>query len=481
MDVQVKSIKHNFILNNIRLFLNLLIPMIVFPYVSRVLGPEGLGKVEFANSVVAYFVLFTSLGIPTYGIREIARTRDNKENYSTIVYELSSILTVTCIIGYVLYFGLIYFIPNFRSELYLFLVVAPSIFFTDFSYDWFFQGIENQSYITKRYIFVKIIQVTLIVLLVKESSQYVLYGGILIGINGCATIFNIIHLRKYLARIRVKSLNYKRHLKPIFAIFASAIAVSIYTNVDVTMVGLIVGDEAVGLYVTPNRIVRILIQCITVLGTVMIPRLENFLANNKQDEYYALLNKSLGYTLIFCVPIFFGVQIVAKDLILLFAGSKFESSILSLRLLSPILLFIPMAHFVGLQILYPHRMEYKYTIAVTVAAVINIVFNYFAIQKWQQNGAIVGTCVAELVGLVIQVLFGRKFIKKTELVSWNTGKIILAGLVMFGVLTGLNRIITISSITVNLLFDVGVGIVVYGGSLVVLREKGIFLLFSRKK
>ena len=247
------------------------------------------------------------------------------------------------------------------------------------------------------------------------------------------------------------------------------------------MVGLMVGDEAVGLYVTPNRIIRILIQCITVLGTVMIPRLENFLANNKQDEYYALLNKSLGYTLIFCVPIFFGVQIVAKDLILLFAGSQFESSALSLRLLSPILLFIPMAHFVGLQILYPHRMEYKYTIAVTVAAAINIVFNFFAIQKWQQNGAIVGTCVAELVGLIIQVLFGRKSIKKTELVSWNTGKIILAGFVMFGVLAGLNRIITISSNAVNLLFDVGVGVLVYGGSLVILREKVIFLLFSRKK
>lgn len=481
MDIQIKSIKHNFILNNIRLFLNLLIPMIVFPYVSRVLGPEGLGKVEFANSVVAYFVLFTSLGIPTYGIREIARTRDNKENYSTIVYELSSILAVTCVIGYVLYFGLIYFIPNFRSELYLFFVVAPSIFFTDFSYDWFFQGIENQSYVTKRYIFVKIIQVTLIVLLVKESSQYILYGGILIGINGCATIFNIIHLKKYLVRIKKNSLNYKRHLKPIFAIFASAIAVSIYTNVDVTMVGLIVGDEAVGLYVTPNRIVRILIQCVTVLGSVMIPRLENFLANNKQDEYYVLLNKSLGFTLLFCVPIFFGVQIVAKDLILLFAGSQFEASILSLQLLSPILLFIPMAHFVGLQILYPHRMEYKYTIAVTVAAVINIVFNYFAIQKWQQNGAIVGTCVAELVGLIIQVLFGRKFIKKTELVSWNTGKIILAGFVMFGVLAGLKKIITISSIPINLLFDVGVGIILYGGSLVVLREKVILSLFSRKK
>ena len=481
MDIQVKSIKHNFILNNVRLLMNLLVPMVLFPYVSRVLGPGSLGKVEFANSIVSYFVLFTSLGIPTYGIREIARTRDDKEGYSKVVHELSSILAVTCIVGYALYFGAIYLIPNFRSDLYLFFVVAPSIFLTDFSYDWFFQGIENQSYITKRYIFVKIIQVILILMLVKESSQYILYAGILIGINGCATIFNIIHLRKYLARVAIKEFNYKRHLKPIFAIFVSVLAVSIYTNVDVTMVGLMVGDEAVGLYVTPNRIIRILIQCITVLGTVMIPRLENFLANNKQDEYYALLNKSLGYTLIFCVPIFFGVQIVAKDLILLFAGSQFESSALSLRLLSSILLFIPMAHFVGLQILYPHRMEYKYTIAVTVAAAINIVFNFVAIQKWQQNGAIVGTCVAELVGLIIQVLFGRKFIKKTELVSWNTGKIILAGFVMFGVLAGLNRIITISSNAVNLLFDVGVGVLVYGGSLVILREKVIFLLFSRKK
>ncbi len=480
MDIQVKSIKHNFILNNIRLVLNLLMPMILFPYVSRVLGPDSLGKVEFANSIVFYFVLFTSLGIPTYGVREIARTRDDKKAYSKVVYELSIILIGTCIVGYLVYFGVICSISRLGAEFALFLAIAPNIFLTDFSYEWFFQGVENQSYITKRYVLVKLVQVALIFLLVKDAGQYVLYAGILIGVNGVATLFNIVHIRRYLTPVPVGSLEFKRHVKPILIIFASVVAVSVYTHVDVTMIGLMVDVEAVGLYVTANRIVRLISQGVTALGAVMIPRLENSLANKNEDKYLHLLNKSLSFSLLFCVPVFFGVIIVSEDLILLFAGKQFEPSIFSLRLLSPILLFIPLAHFVGLQILYPKRMESRYTISVAVAAVVNVMFNCFAIPRLEQNGAILGTCVAELVGVGIQMVFGWKIVKQTELFSWNTGKILMVGMVMFGVLWLLSEIISISSIFLNLLFKIGIGMLVYGIGLIIVREKMIGIEINKR-
>ena len=146
--MQTKSIKYNFILNNIRQVLNFLVPIVVFPYISRILGPESLGKVEFANSITSYFVLFTALGIPTYGVREIARVRDDEKLRSKTVAELSLILLITVFIGYVIYFIIIFFVPKFTTDILLFLIVAPTIFLSDFSYEWFFIGIENQTYIT---------------------------------------------------------------------------------------------------------------------------------------------------------------------------------------------------------------------------------------------------------------------------------------------------------------------------------------------
>jgi O-antigen/teichoic acid export membrane protein len=125
----IRSIKLNFLLINARTVLNLIIPLIVFPYVSHILGPEGLGKVEFANSIVSYFVLFTALGIPTYGIREIARYRDNPVERSKIVIELTIILLGNIVIGYIGYFLLVRLIPSLYSNYILFCVIAPSVFY----------------------------------------------------------------------------------------------------------------------------------------------------------------------------------------------------------------------------------------------------------------------------------------------------------------------------------------------------------------
>lgn len=141
--IEHKSLRMNFMLNNIRIFFNLLVPIIIFPYVSRVLGPESLDKVEFVNSVVSYFVLFTALGIPTYGIREVARTRDSLAERSKTVAELSAVLLFTVLIGYVVYFAVIFTVPQLQNYRLLFLIVCPTIALSDFSFEWFYTGIED--------------------------------------------------------------------------------------------------------------------------------------------------------------------------------------------------------------------------------------------------------------------------------------------------------------------------------------------------
>ena len=175
----MNSIKKNFVINGIKIFFNLLFPIITFPYISRILGPVGIGKITFATSIINYFLLFTNLGIPLYGIREIARTRENKLELSKSFSEILFLNLLTTIFGMII-FILFLNIDLLGNDVRLFQVMSLNIIFTFIGVEWYFQGIENYNYITKRSVFFKIISLILMLMLIKRKEDIVIYAGILI-------------------------------------------------------------------------------------------------------------------------------------------------------------------------------------------------------------------------------------------------------------------------------------------------------------
>lgn len=479
-EIKVASIKSNYIFNTLRTVLNLVVPLIVFPYTSRVLGPEGLGSVEFANSIVSYFVLFTALGIPTYGIREIARTRDSLYERSKTFWELTWILGITVIAGYICYFFMVFFVPVFKARILLFLIVCPTIFLSDFSYEWFYIGIEDQKYITQRYVFIKILQIVLVFLCIKKVEHFYRYAAIIIGLNGVSTLFNIVRIRRYVSFIHFKELNIVRHIKPSLVIFASIVAVNVYTHLDVTMVGLISGDRAVGLYTAANKVVRIVIQLVTSLGIVMVPRIENCFKKGDMNGYRKGLWLSLRFVFLLGVPSLVGIELLAPEIIWIFAGEQYMEAVVSIRLLSPIILIVGLAHFMGLQILYTNRKENIYAVAVTIAALVNGIFNYFMIHAYSYNGAVVGTLVAETTGLVIMSIVGRKYLADSRALGFDIFKYIFASAVMAGILVLVKPFAGNYPVGASLVMNVVLGAFVYFISLVLLRDKCIREVFKKK-
>jgi O-antigen/teichoic acid export membrane protein len=477
--LKIRSIKLNFILNNTRLLFNLLIPLIIFPHISRILGPEKLGKVEFANSIISFFVLFTALGIPTYGIREIARRRDDPVERSKVVWELTLILLVTNGIGYIFYFALIRLVPVLYRDWVLFCVIAPTIVLSDFSYEWFYIGIEDQLYITIRFIVVKLVQVLLVFLCVRKAEDFVIYAGIIVGLSGLSTLFNVSRLSRYVHPISITQLNIGRHIKSILLIFGSLVAINIYVYLDVIMIGIMAGDIAVGLYTAANRIVRIIISVVTSVAAVIVPRMENALNKGDIAAYKNHCNKSLRFILIFGVPCCFGLIALAPEIVQLFAGKTYHDSILSVRLLAPIIVIVGLAYFVGLQILYTNRKEKYYTIAVSVAAVVNAVFNFCMIPILRQNGAVLGTVLAELIGLGIQIAFAWKLLKDTDLFSWNTVKYFIAALVMMFVVYFVR--VQMVSLALRIIVSFAAGAFSYAIILILLREKTCVAFFLNRK
>jgi len=467
--MKINSVKINFILNTTRMLLGMIFVLLTTPYVTRVLGAESLGKVEYINSVITYFLLFTALGIPNYGLREVARYREDKRKLSKIVFELGIILFITTTIGYM---TLLLFLYNTKLlELKnLVLIMSINLIFTNIGFEWFYQGIENQMYITIRYIIVRFICLILLFFLVKNYNDYLKYGFILVLINSGSNILNFINLRKYISfkEIKFKELEILKHIKPILIIFSASVAVSIYLQLDIVMIGNI-DKSAVALYNVPNKIIRLILTTVTALGVVMLPRISNSYQKNDIENYKKYLNYSLNYILMISLPALCGTLLLSKNIILIMAGEKFLSSIKTMNILAIIIFIVGMAYFLGYQLLYPRGLERYYTYSVITAAIVNFIFNYIMIPKYLQNGAAMGTVIAESIGVIMMLYFSRNMLKKIEFFAIKRLKYFIASLIM-GIAVYIITLQNFGNI-LTVIYSIIVGVIVYFFILFIMKEE----------
>lgn len=209
------SVFYNFIMNVILTVSSFIFPLITFPYVSRILLPEGTGKVSFAASVVNYFLLLAQLGIPTYGIRACAKVRDNKEALNKTAQEIFVISIIMCIVSYVLFFIAVFSVPRLWQEKELMLVTSATILFTTIGVEWFFKAIELYSYITWRSITFKCIALGAMFLLVHEQQDYIKYGAVSIFASSASNILNFVYIQKFINLKKRCKLELRIHMKPI--------------------------------------------------------------------------------------------------------------------------------------------------------------------------------------------------------------------------------------------------------------------------
>ncbi|MCJ0554332.1 oligosaccharide flippase family protein, partial [Enterococcus cecorum] len=172
-------------------------PLITFPYVSRVLLSEANGKIAFATSVVSYFSLVASMGIPSYGVRKCAEVRDNKNELSKIVRDLLILNSIFTLLSYGVFIILLIVVPKFNSETPLFLISSITIIFNMLGVEWFYQAIEQYQYITVRNIAFKLLSIGLMFLFVHSPSDYIIYAGVNVFASVGSNILNIIKLHHY--------------------------------------------------------------------------------------------------------------------------------------------------------------------------------------------------------------------------------------------------------------------------------------------
>lgn len=419
-----KSLGVNAILNGLRNMLNLLFPLITFPYVSRVLSVRSIGIYNFSNSIITYFLLIASLGISVYSVREGAKYRDNKEELGKFASEVFSINIVSTIISYLLLILLTISIPKLSSVSTVIAIFSLQIAFTTLGTEWIFSIYEEYAYITLRSIFFKLISLLMMFVFVKNKNDVAMYAAITVFATVGSNVLNYIKAKRIITFNFTLDMNLKRHIKPIMIIFASNIAVLIYVNSDITLLGFFKSSYDVGLYSVSVKIYSLVKTVLSSILIVTIPRLSMLWGKEKYEEYFKVLKQIYNVLLILIVPTMIGIISMSKQIILVISGNKYVEASVSLKILSVALIFSIISWLFNECVLIPTKLE-KYTFYGTfTSALLNIILNIFFIGKWGINAAATTTVVSELIGMILSVYFARDIVKIGELVENHLGCIV---------------------------------------------------------
>lgn len=485
-NMKIRSVKYNFIMNLILTTSSFLFPLITFPYVSRVLMAEGNGKIAFVSSVANYFLMVASLGIPTYGIRACSQVRNDKEKLSKTAQEILLINIITTMLVMITYIILIFTVPRFLEDKTLFYINGINIILNVFGVNWLYQALEQYTYITVRSIVFKFICILLMFIFVHNENDYIIYGAITVFASVGSNILNFINLRKYISLKPFKDYKFKKHMKPIFILFAQNLAVSIYTNLDTIMLGFIKNDYEVGLYNAAIKIKSILLSIVTSLGSVLLPRMSYYVKNNMKKDFINMMIKAMNFTIMISLPICIYFILYSYESILFIAGSEYIAAVLAMQIVVFAVIPNGFTGLLGIQVLTPLGKEKYVLYSVIGGAVSNLILNLIFIPKYGASGAAFATLIAEILVLIIQVLYSRDILKdvyKKLLLS----KYLIAN--TFAMATfGVFCIISIDNILLKLIVTSISFFGVYGISLIIMKEpliieytKGISSVIFKKK
>ena len=467
-----KSLTKNSLFYMLYNILNVIFPFFTGIYVARILLPDNIGIVETARNLAQYFVIFSFLGIPTYGLREISKARKNREELNKIYSELIVINTISTIIFLFLYNVLIMIVPEYRKNLLVFLITGISIALNFFNNTWLFEGLEKFDYISIRNLIFKFLSLLLLFIFVRDNEDYLKYALITIVGTAGNYLLNIINSKKYV------KLNLARHMKSIIYLVVVNLAIEIYSMVDITMLGVMCPKEIVTYYSYGMKIQKILLQIVNTFTIVLVPRISLYYKENRKDEFNRLLTKTLNVILIVSIPIVVGAFFLGNPLIVKLYGESYIRSGEVLKILTLAVCISPIGYLLGSRIMLVVGKENKMIYAVGMGAIVNLIGNFFTIPIFNEMGAAVSSILSEIVVAVIYIVISHDYfnlnkqkIKKTVI------KIIIATFIMAMFLFWM-RLFNNNSI-VFILIQVVVAILLYFGVLFITKESIVIYYLNK--
>ena len=391
-----KSITVNMILNMVKGVMGVIFPLITFPYISRVLGVDKVGEYNFASSIVSYFSLVAELGISTYAIRNGAGIRDNKRELETFVSQIFTINMLSTAISYFLLLFLVIYANSMNGRVIV-LILSLQIVFKTIGIEWLYSIYEDYLFITIRSILFQFLALLLMFIFVRSEEDIVWYAIITVVSTAGRGGLGWIRARKY-SKVRLTLFpNIKKHIKPILLFFATNLTVIIYVNSDITILGLISGNHAVGIYSVSAKVYSLVKNILASAIIVSIPRMSQLWENKKMKEFHMLGEEIYDTFLTWVIPVIVGIILLSKEIIILIAGIEYIEAQISLIILSIALFFCLGAGFWSQGVMIPQGKEKVVFRVTAISAIVNIILNFMLIPFFQERAAALTTVVAEAI------------------------------------------------------------------------------------
>lgn len=405
------NVNKNTIFNTLKAVFGVIYPLITFPYISRVLLTDNVGKLNYGNSIVSYASMIASLGVTTYAVRECSKVRNIKDELSKTASQIFSINILSTLFAYFVLAVVLVVAKPLENYRILILIQSTSIIFSTFGADWLNTAMEDFQFIAIRTVLMQALSLFLMFAFVHKSEDYIKFAIVSVVASSGANIANIFYRKKYCSTHFTWDMDARKHLPRIILLFSLILSQTIYVNSDITILGIIKGDHDVGLYSTSAKIYQIINTTVASVTWVVMPKLSYYFTKNNYEEVNKLLKYALNFIIVIGIPSICLLEIIAPYLIIFIAGEEYVDAALSLRILGFAMLFSFIAGWIGNMTFLPAGKELLCLKISSVSALVNIVLNFILIPKYGLNAAAFTTAVSELLGMLWGIFAIDKKIK----------------------------------------------------------------------
>ena len=445
----------NFIMRMLRILIGGVFTFFLLKFSTNIFSPVEIGEIDYANTIILYISSIASLGINNYGIRETALVSNNKERLSYSTIELLLIIFITTLIGYVVLFMMIYWFGFFSNIKTLLLIMSINILLMNLGINWFYIGIEEQTFITVRFVIVRFVVAILLLLSVHDEDDFIIYVILYTSIEGGMGILNMLFLPKRINfGVNFRKLNLRKHIRPLLTIFVGSISIIIYNQINVIMLSSYYPDR-VAFFSIPNQVIYFIVVLVTLLVPVLMPKVVQAINQRDYDvvDKYSVL--SLQYILFFALPIICYIMAMSKEITLMLSSESFLEAQEPFRYFSLTILLVAVNNFFGLQILYSYNKEKIYSLVIFIALLINIILNFLFIPIYRENGVVISAIFSELLKALLLYFYCRRFIASVNLFSFRFFKYFIASLIMLVPIYRMSTLDLTYTMSISLSFFIG--------------------------
>lgn len=402
------SVKRNALLNVIKQTCTTIFPFFMFSYASHVLGAKKIGAYTFGQSVVSYFACFAASGISDYAVREAAMVRENPGKLGKLADEVFSIQLFLSVLSYVALFILLGLWKELRPYQHIILIQSIQIFLSAVGADWVNTAFEDFSFMTTRY-FVNALACTAAVFwLVKGPEDLYRYTWFSMLCAAGGNLWNIFYIRRYVKPGLTVHLNLRTHLPSVLMLFFNSIALVVYLNSDITILGMYAQDMTVGHYSVATKIYLMVKSMINAGIMAAVPGLSHIAGTKKKEDSCRMLSSMADLLYMFLIPAAVGIFCEAENLLWLVGGSAYLDGAAVLRIYSVTICPAVGACFFSYAVLIPLHMEKYFLLSTVIAAALNMGMNFCLIPRCGMSGAALTTLLAEFTVFIITAHSAKK-------------------------------------------------------------------------